>query len=56
MTENEIKYDHLVQFICDAVESEQVDNSEPFNDETERRLKLVFINLKEILNLTPDIS
>lgn len=47
------QYQHLIEFINSAVESEQ-DEPKDFKDETEKRLDLVFRKLNQMLNLPED--
>jgi len=48
-------YQHLIEYILSAVESEQPDGGPfEFKNETEKRLALVFRKLNEMLNLPED--
>ena len=62
LMDNQSIFDQLVIFIHSAIESEQPEPRE-FNDETEARLRLVYRELRDALNLPdpfsdepPDIS
>ena len=50
----ERRFEHLVEFIHSAVESEQEDGPKEFKRETELRLALVYVTLREALGLPPD--
>jgi hypothetical protein len=47
----ERKFDNLMIFIESAIESEQPNGPAPFSLETELRLNLVRVNLREMLGL-----
>lgn len=57
MDKNEVFFEHLVDFIHSAIESEQ-EYPKEFSEETEKRLSLVYRQLRAALNLSlpQDIS
>ncbi len=53
--DKEEKYESLLEAIHLAVDSEQPEGGpHPYKDETERRLHVVSVLLREVLNLPPE--